>query len=111
MFKKVIYLVAKILFSNPQISRSRLKTQNRKIWKKGQNWIKSNIFKIIKINLEVWKFNEIYLRYISTKLFNRIIRFSWRTLILLLELKYFRRNLIIFVISWNFRKLKPKVIQ
>ena len=78
---------------------------------RGQILIKSNKFKIIKINLEVRKFNEIYLRYILTKLFNRIIRFFWRTQILLLELKYFRRNLIIFVISWIFRKLKPKVIQ
>ena len=66
---------------------------------KANIMIKSNKFKIIKINLEVRKFNGIYLQYISTKLFNRIIRFSWRTLILLLELKYFRRNLIIFVIN------------
>ena len=33
------------------------------------------------------------------------------TLILPLELKYFRRNLIIFVIDWIFQILKPKVIQ
>ena len=63
------------------------------------------------MSLEVWKYNEIHLKYILTKLFNRIIRFFWRTLILLLELKYFRRNLIIFVTSWIFRKLNPKVIQ
>ena len=81
------------------------------MWKKVNILIKSNKFKIIKINLEVWKFNEIYLRYILTKLYKRIIRFFWKTLVLLLELKYFRRNLIIFVIDWIFQILKPKVIQ
>ena len=43
--------------------------------KKVQSLIKSNKFEIIKINLEAWKFNEIYLKYISTKIFNRIISF------------------------------------
>ena len=63
------------------------------------------------INLEVRNFKKIFLKYIPNKLFNRIIRSSWRSLILLFELKYFRRILIIFVKYLIFLILLLKVIQ
>ena len=53
MEKGTKFYKLKYCFSNPQISLSRLKTKKRQIWKKVQIFIKSNKFKIIKINLEV----------------------------------------------------------
>ena len=72
--------------------------------------IKSNNFKIIKINLEVTKFNELYLKYILTKVFNRIILFL-KDSDSSFGIKIFSKKSNIFVIFMSFKILKPNMIQ